>query len=111
MKALSVRQPDASLIAQGKKSIIVKPKYTYYRGPLLICSSAKPALKLSGSALAKAYLVECRAMSQNDCVLSRCLYKPGQYVWILDQIEPIKPFLVKGKGGLFEVEHRIEVLE
>ena len=37
MKALSVRQPWAGLIAAGLKTIEVRPRPTHYRGDLLIC--------------------------------------------------------------------------
>lgn len=39
MKALSVKQPWASLIAEGIKSIEVRSWTTDHRGPLLICVS------------------------------------------------------------------------
>ncbi|MFN6025464.1 MAG: ASCH domain-containing protein, partial [Planctomyces sp.] len=46
MKALSIRQPFASLIAAGKKTVELRTWYTHYRGPLLICA-AKSATGLS----------------------------------------------------------------
>lgn len=42
MKALSVKQPWAALIASGQKTIETRTWPTKYRGALLICSSAKP---------------------------------------------------------------------
>lgn len=41
MKALSVKQPYADLIACGRKTIETRTWKTNYRGPLLICSSLK----------------------------------------------------------------------
>lgn len=53
MKALSIRQPWASLIAAGIKPIENRPWYTNYRGDILICAAlAKPnatALKEAGA--------------------------------------------------------------
>jgi hypothetical protein len=43
MKALSVKQPWAELIASGIKTIETRIWHTHFRGPLLICSSKKPA--------------------------------------------------------------------
>ena len=39
MKALSVKQPWASLIASGKKSLEIRTWRTDHRGPLLIVAS------------------------------------------------------------------------
>jgi hypothetical protein len=42
MKALSVKQPWADLIASGQKTIETRNWYTPYRGNILICSSKEP---------------------------------------------------------------------
>lgn len=42
MKAISIKQPWAKLIAHGKKTIEVRSWPTHHRGPLLIVSSAQP---------------------------------------------------------------------
>lgn len=39
MKALSIWQPWASLIADGHKRFETRPRATKYRGPLLICAA------------------------------------------------------------------------
>jgi len=44
MKALSVRQPWANLIAAGKKTIETRKWATDYRGQILIVSSKTPKL-------------------------------------------------------------------
>ena len=43
MRALSVKQPWASLIASGQKTIETRTWRTDYRGDLLIVSSRQPA--------------------------------------------------------------------
>jgi len=43
MKAISIKQPWAQLIAQGLKTLEIRSWKTKYRGPLLICASAKSA--------------------------------------------------------------------
>ncbi|HHY88739.1 MAG TPA: ASCH domain-containing protein, partial [Chloroflexi bacterium] len=47
MKALSVRQPWAWLIAQGYKTVENRTWATNYRGPLLIHAGKKPDLTRS----------------------------------------------------------------
>lgn len=42
MKAISIKNPFAGLIASGKKRYEVRTWTTKYRGDLLICSSQKP---------------------------------------------------------------------
>ena len=42
MKALSVQQPWAELIARGEKTIEVRNRNTRHRGPLLIVSCKEP---------------------------------------------------------------------
>lgn len=41
-RALCVRQPYASRLINGEKTIEVRSKNTYYRGQLLICASKRP---------------------------------------------------------------------
>lgn len=41
MKALSIKQPFAGLIATGQKTLETRTWSTDYRGPLLICAGAK----------------------------------------------------------------------
>ena len=45
MKAVSVKQPWASLIAEGNKTIETRTWPTNYRGDLLICASKKPKIE------------------------------------------------------------------
>lgn len=46
MKALSVKNPFAGLIACGVKHYEVRSFKTKYRGPIVICSTAKPETQL-----------------------------------------------------------------
>ena len=41
MKAISIKQPFAGLIATGQKTIETRTWSTHYLGPLLICAGAK----------------------------------------------------------------------
>lgn len=123
MKALSIKQPWANMIAGGKKVIETRKWSTKYRGPLLIVASLKPDLtalpettdpKLNakvvkehgpyGCAIATAYLAGCRRMMREDEYPARCKLYRGAFAWDLVNIQRIKPFPVKGRLGLYEVE-------
>ncbi|MGH8579805.1 MAG: ASCH domain-containing protein [Gammaproteobacteria bacterium] len=60
MKALSLKQPWANLIAVGGKTIETRTWVTSYRGPLPIVSSKRPRIETAGFALAVATLTGCR---------------------------------------------------
>lgn len=123
MKALSVKQPFASLILEGKKTVETRSWATDYRGPLLICASLKPhsgLLLLDGFAHdAKGYasaknlpfgvmlcvvdLVNCRQMFQNDCKAACCQWYPGAFAWELANVRPVQQTPIRGQLRLFEV--------
>ena len=115
MKAISIRQPFASLIATGEKTIELRTWYTHYRGPLLICAT-KSATGLSpeerllprGVAVCIVELVDVldpvpisSKMSQAAC----CELLPGDefFGWVFASPQLIQPFPVSGRLGLFDV--------
>ena len=104
MKALSIRQPWANLIATGEKTIETRTWSTAYRGPLLIVSSRSPKIEPAGFAIAIADLADCRAMTREDERAARCSLYPNAFSWLLRNIRKIHPFPVRGKLGLYEVE-------
>ena len=109
IKAVSIRQPWASMIAADSKTIETRSWYTGYRGELLICSSKGPICKaLSGlpygKAVAVANLADCRPMTPSDEQAARCGWYDGAYAWVLEDIRAIEPFDVKGRLGIFTVE-------
>jgi hypothetical protein len=103
MKALSIKQPWANLLAAGKKTIETRLWPTDYRGPLLIVSSKAPKIHPAGYALAVAELVECRPMTKSDEPAAGCAYYPGAFSWVMRDIRKIKIFPVRGKLGLYDV--------
>lgn len=105
-KALSVKQPFASMIAQGKKTIETRTWSTEYRGDLLIVSTQKPIIPglPSGKALCIAKLVDCRPMLIEDEGLARFQWYRGAWAWVLEDILPIQPFGVRGRQKLYDVE-------
>jgi len=123
MKALSVKQPWAWLIATERKSIETRTWPTSYRGDLLICSGKKPVSDINirewfhenfglwammqlkfGVALCTAEIVDCRRMTADDEKAAQCVVLSGAYSWILKNIRPLAPFPVKGQQGIFEVK-------
>lgn len=114
IKALSVRQPWAELIASGEKTIEVRTWKTSYRGELLICAAAamdkrwaKQNLGLpTGVAVAIVELVACRPyLDGSDDAAARCEPGEGYFAWVLTNVRRVKtPFAVKGKLNLFQVE-------
>ena len=104
MKALSVMQPWANMIADGKKTIETRWWRTGYRGPLLICSSKHPSIPPAGCAIAICQLADCRPMRPDDEPAAGCLYMPNIFAWILKDIQRITPVPVRGQPGLFDVE-------
>lgn len=94
IRAISVKQPWANMIAQGKKTREFRTWRTDHRGPLLIVSSQSPRIEPFGAAVA-------------ICTLTDCLpLRDGSYAWVLADVRPVKPFPVKGKLGLYWVQCR-----
>lgn len=104
MKALSIKEPWASLILGGKKTIETRSWKTDFRGWLLLCCSKRPTSRISGCAFATATLLDCRPMIKENEGKAMCKLYPDAYSWILSDIEPIIPFKVKGKLRLFDVD-------
>lgn len=105
MKSLSIKQPWASLIADGKKTIEVRTWKTNYRGDFLIVSSATPKNQgIAGHAIAIATLSDCRpAIPYDDDAKACCDVYENDFAWILTNIRKITPFPVKGKLNFYEV--------
>jgi len=103
IKAISVKQPWANMIASGKKTIETRTWKTSYRGPILIVSSRKPPIEPAGYALAIADLVDCRPMVKADETKACIDLYAGACSWILENIRLVTPFPVKGTLGIYDV--------
>ena len=103
MRAISVKQPWANMIASGVKTIEVRTWSTKHRGPVLIVSSLRPNIPPAGAAVAVARLVDCRPMEPEDVEQACCPVQLGAYAWQLTDIRPVEPFPVSGRLGLYEV--------
>lgn len=106
IKAISLHQPWASMIAQGSKTIETRNWPTNHRGDLLIVSTQKPVIPgfLCGYALCVVNLVNCRKMIVTDEAGARCKYRDNLWAWVLSDIRKIEPFRIRGYQGIYEVE-------
>lgn len=123
MKALSIKEPYASLIAYGYKRIETRSYKTNYRGELYIHASLtnfngdlSNTYKYinkdkynNGYIICKCNLVDCIYMDQEyiDSVPLKekelGIYEIGRYAWVLDNVELIDPIKAKGKLNIWEV--------
>lgn len=119
MKALSIQPFYATMIAIGAKFIELRTWKTDYRGWLLICSSsAKTKMEkksmVSGHAVAIAELTDIRPFNNDTDRDDAFLYDDETfegYSWIFDRVVAIKPFPIKGKLHLYDVEQDMDDLE
>lgn len=123
MKAISLWQPWASLIAVGLKTYETRSWSTKHRGPLLICSAKKEPYEDDlilweskhplplGKALCVVDLVDC--LPTEEITSSQIVdgdwrygdFSPGRFAWKLENVRAFKePFPVRGAQGLFEVD-------
>lgn len=134
MKALTISQPWASLIADGQKFVENRKWSTNYRGEIAIHAGqgtqylSKPELAKypTGCVIATARLIECVSLSWIKDTVANSLnvrtssewitwqevldhdYTEGPYCWVLDDIRRIEPVPAKGKQGLWEWSQPIQ---
>lgn len=127
MKAITIKQPWASLIASGIKKYEFRSWPTKHRGPIYIhagmtMESKYLPLLLSlnleypkGAIIAKANLVDCilidekfnkKINKEKNIAYSAWTDRVGYYAWVLEDIEVIEPVYVKGKLSLWEYEDK-----
>ena len=110
MKVLSIKEPWASLIIEGKKTLELRTWSTRYRGPLLIHRSGK-----CGGIVGVVELVDIVQIESSTHFLSLrdkhqapdTLYQEGLYGWILKNTKPIAFIPCKGQLGLWEPSDEI----
>lgn len=101
MKALSLKQPWASMVANGTKTIETRTWRTSYRGPLAIHASQP-----DGRIIATAVLTDVRPMVFEDIIPARLRYWPGGvlFAWELRDIRlVVPPIPARGKLGLWDL--------
>lgn len=136
MKAISLWEPWASLIAVGAKRFETRSWATNYRGPLLICAAKgglsrrdlldfledlkeehKIDFRIEDLSFGKAVCV----VNLVDCIKTNTMtaaqigtdapfgdFSPGRFAWKLENIWKFnQPFPVRGAQGLFEVDNAL----
>ena len=126
MRILTLKEPFATLICNKVKTIETRSWRTNYRGELYIHAGIKKPeygykceefIKLAdkysyrpGYVLCKCDLVDCIEMTEvyiekikkeDHINYISGEYKVGRFAWILDNIEPVDSFFVKGRLGIW----------
>lgn len=119
MKALSLKQPWAELILQGRKKIEIRKWKTKFRGDFLIHTSKNPdneAMKKFGFTnlpcgfiVGKAKLLGVKEYKdneefENDKNLHLATPEWGNYGFILENAERMNPIEAKGKLNFWDFE-------
>ncbi|MGC9309281.1 MAG: ASCH domain-containing protein [Candidatus Nanoarchaeia archaeon] len=120
MKALSIKQPFAELILQGKKQIELRKWNTQFRGEFLIHSPKNPdkqAMKQfnfkelpCGFIIGKANLIDVKKYNnekeqEKDKHLHLASGLWGKYGFILKNVKRLNPIPYKGKLGFWNYKH------
>lgn len=115
MKALTICQPYASMIARGEKTIENRTWPTRYRGRLLIHAGKSrewmddyegydPKM-VFGAAVAVATLVDCVLVRDLTPMQRNNPHANGPICWILADVKRLKePVPMRGAQGLWDAE-------
>lgn len=112
LPCLSAKQPWASMIAGGSKTIETRTWPTSWRGPLAIAASRTPDPSFEdrltsglpyGQALCIVLLTDCRPMTAADEHDARCDYCEGAWAWRFQGRWPLVRFGVRGRLKLYDV--------
>lgn len=110
MYALSVKEPWISMIANGEKTIETRtwpcPAFLYNQS-LLLVGSKSPKGEFSGKAACVVKFVGNHRMQKEDEEAACCEVYPRAISWVLEDVQKVKPFPVKGQLGLYWVEDRL----
>lgn len=114
MRALSVKNPWAELIASGRKRIELRTWTTSYRGPVIIVSGASPARSpealrwkeqlaaVRSRAVAVVEISDVRPATAADERHACCAPKGNEFAWCLRLVRRLElERLVKGRLSLF----------
>ncbi|MEX2017536.1 MAG: ASCH domain-containing protein [Candidatus Pacearchaeota archaeon] len=123
MKVLTLKQPWAELILQGKKKIELRKWNTNFRGPFMIHSSKVPDIKnmkkfgfqnlLNGFVVGQANLINVKKYDSeeefnNDRDKHLTTKNWGGYGFVLENAERVKPILAKGQLNFWEFKGEIK---
>lgn len=130
MKVITIKQPFASLIAEGLKEYEFRTWRTKYRGDILIHAGLgvdKKAMKKfehlnleypSGCIIAKVTITDCIKINEEERIMlkqkNELVYSGiiddkewSGYGFKLENVEKIKPINIKGKLSLWEIDDKL----
>lgn len=111
MKALSVKQPWANLIAKKLKTIEIRTWQTDYRGDLVICSSQYPTVHPFGCAICIVELFKIEPMKKEHALYAKVKFKKNVYAWHFRNVRLLSsPISIKGNIGLFDIDQKVLLL-
>jgi hypothetical protein len=113
MKAVCIRQPEASEIARQWRHVLALDWKTDYRGALLLCAGTQPpppnpeeevALPRE-MVLALATLEDVHPLNEVDARLAG-FKEPlqGRFAWVFSNVRELELFSVRAGEGLFELD-------
>lgn len=114
MKAITICQPYAELIASGEKVIENRTWQTFYRGPLAIHAGKSkawlgedddPAAFVFGAVVAVVQLTDCVRVDALPSHLRENEHANGPWCWLLADAKRVKPSdPARGSLGLWDIE-------
>ena len=113
MKALTLWQPWASLIASGAKTLEIRGRNTNYRGELAIHAAKRPYRASDahtvadlpyGAFVCLVDLYACFAAGKGDEGAALCPILLGDYAWVVKVLRTFKPIPADGKQGFWTVD-------
>lgn len=130
MKVITIKQPFATLIAEGLKEYEFRTWRTKYRGDILIHAGLgvdKKAMKKfehlnleypSGCIIAKVTITDCIKINEEERIMlkekNELVYSGiiddkewNGYGFKLENVEKIKPINIKGKLSLWEIDDKL----
>ncbi len=113
MKALSIKQPWASLIVSGRKTIELRTWATRHRGPLVVLAGGKPRKGTDfeigplGVVLGVVDIVDCRPAVASDAQAACTSPSEREFAWVLGNARACRPVAFKGRLGFIELEPEI----
>ena len=109
-KALSLQQPVANWVMEGKKTIETRKWTTKYRGDIVICSSKSPKIAPAGCALGLVELYHIEPMRKEHEKKACVKVYPRANSWFLRNVRCFeKPIPIKEQLGLFSLELNLRV--
>lgn len=126
MRALSLPQPWATLIAMGEMRWLTRPWRTAHRGLLAIHARRQPHPEMLarrwyrlgrlplGAVVGVVEVVGCHAVDLLPAKTlegSLCPAEPGWWAWELASARPVSPVVCVGGRGLFELGSTIHAEE